>query len=138
MKFSKRTQYGLRAMAYLAEVFGEKKKVCSLREISKQEGISFDYLEKVISRLEKKGLVKAKRGARGGYFLARSPQKISLKEIIKTLEETTAVVECVAQERGRRYKCPRRKICKTFNAWGRIQEALDSVLNSITLWDLIK
>ena len=78
MKVSKRTQYGLRAMVYLATAFGKKGKICSLKEISEKENISFDYLEKIISRLEKKGLVRAKRGVRGGYFLGRSPKKIKI------------------------------------------------------------
>ncbi|XOA43194.1 MAG: RrF2 family transcriptional regulator [Candidatus Nealsonbacteria bacterium] len=136
MRISKKSQYGLRAMVYLAGVFGEEKKICSLREISEKEDISFDYLEKIMSKLEKKGLVSSKRGVRGGYFLKRSPQKISVGEVIRILENTMSPVKCLAKEK--RYNCPRKRTCKTLNVWKKVHEVLSSTLNSITLADLVK
>jgi len=136
MRVSKKSQYGLRAMVYLASVFGKKNNIRSLKEISQKENISFDYLEKIISQLEKKGLVRSKRGIRGGYSLKRSPQKISVGEIINTLESTMFPVKCLAKEK--RYNCPRKKTCKTVNVWKKVQEVLNSTLNSITLADLLK
>jgi len=123
-------------MVYLASVFGKKNNIRSLKEISQKENISFDYLEKIISQLEKKGLVRSKRGIRGGYSLKRSPQKISVGEIINTLESTMFPVKCLAKEK--RYNCPRKKTCKTVNVWKKVQEVLNSTLNSITLADLLK
>jgi len=136
MKISKRSQYALRAMVHLASI-SNRNKPCSVKEISQKENISFDYLEKIIAQLEKKGLVKAKRGVRGGYFLSRSPDKISAGEIIKILEGTVAPVECVAHEKKYRYQCPRKKNCKTINVWNRVYQNLASTLNSITLADLV-
>lgn len=136
MKISKKSQYGLRAMVYLAGVFN-KGKICPLKKVAKAEGISFDYLEKIIAKLEKAGLVKAKRGVMGGYFLGRHPKKIRVGEIIRVLEGTMAPVECVAKDKNKRYCCPRRKICKTINVWQKIQDSLTSTLNSITLADLV-
>ena len=136
MQILKRTQYGLRAMVYLASVFGEKNNIRSLKEISQKENISFDYLEKIISQLEKKGLLRAKKGSKGGYFLKRSPKKISVGEIIRILESTMSPVKCLAKEK--RYHCPRKKTCKTVNVWKKVQEVLNSTLNSITLADLLK
>ncbi|UZE92873.1 MAG: Rrf2 family transcriptional regulator [Candidatus Nealsonbacteria bacterium] len=136
MRISKKSQYGLRAMVYLAGVFGKEKKICSLREISEKENISFDYLEKIMSKLEKADLVKAKKGVQGGYFLKRSPQKINVGEIIRVLESTMSPVKCLAKEK--RYNCPRKKTCKTLNVWKKVQEVLNSTLESITLADLIK
>lgn len=133
LKISTKSQYGLRAMVYLAKY---KDKICPLKSISKEEGISFDYLEKIISQLEKAGLVKAKRGAQGGYFLARSPQKIKVGQIIKTLEGKMALVLCLAEEK--RFCCPREKRCLTKNLWKKIQDILNSTLDSITLKDLMK
>ena len=134
MRISKKTQYGLRAMTYLASVFN-KDRICSLREISEKENISFDYLEKIISRLEKNKLLKSKRGIKGGYCLARSPKRIKVGEIIKILEETMAPVKCVSMEK--KYHCPRKRVCKTITVWKKVQENLISTLNSITLADLI-
>ena len=137
MRISKKTQYGLRAMIYLAKHYS-KKKVCPLKKISQAEQIPFDFLGKIFSKLEKKGLVGAKKGVRGGYYLARKPQRIKIGEIIATLEGTMAPVLCVAKERGKRFFCPRKKRCKTINIWKKIRDILNSTLNSITLADLIK
>jgi len=129
MKISTKSQYGLRAMVYLAK---NKNKICPLKEISNREGISFDYLEKIISKLEKFGLVKAKKGVQGGYFLAKKPSKIKIGEIIKTLEKEIFLVKCIKNF------CPREKNCLAKNFWRKIQKVLISALNSITLSDLIK
>ena len=135
MKISTKSQYGLRAMVYLTKVF-KKDKVFPLREIAKKEDISFDYLEKIISKLEKANLVKSKKGVQGGYFLAKSPSKIKLGEIIRALEGETSLVKCIAKKR--RYICPRERKCLTKNFWKKIQDVLNSALNSITLDELIK
>ena len=135
MKISTKSQYGLRAMVYLTKVF-RKDKVFSLREIAKKEGISFDYLEKIISKLEKANLVKSKKGVQGGYFLAKSPSEIKLGEIIRALEGEISLVKCIAEKE--KYYCPRAKKCLTKNFWKKIQNSLNSVLNSLTLADLIK
>lgn len=129
MKVSKKSQYGLRAMACLARNCSEKK-VCPLKEISEKEDIPFDFLEKIILELEKAGLVKAKKGVQGGYFLAKKPKKITTGEIVRVLEETAPLVSCLG--------CPKVRSCLTKGVWKKAQESLDSTLNSITLEDLIK
>jgi len=132
MKISTKSQYGLRAMVYLTKF---PQKICSLRSISKDEGISFDYLEKIISKFKKAGLIKAKRGVQGGYFLNKSPAEIKIREIIKALEGTTGLVKCMAAEK---YHCPREKKCLTKIFWKKIQVSLNSIFDSSTLADLIK
>lgn len=129
MQISKKAQYGLRAMVYLAKVFG-KKDVCPLREISKAEKIPFDFLEKIISELEKAGLVKAKRGFQGGYFLTKKPKEITAKEVVALLETTTAPVSCMG--------CAMAGKCSTKSVWSELQDSLESTLGSITLADLVK
>lgn len=137
MKISKKSQYGLRAMVYLANP-RFKSEVCPLKKISKDEEIPFDFLEKIFSKLEKSDLIKAKKGVQGGYFLARNPRKIKVGKIIRTLEGTMAPVFCIAKEKEKKFLCPRRKRCLTKNVWQRIQETLNYTLNSITLADLVK
>jgi len=129
MRISTKSQYGLRAMVYLAK---NKNKISSLKEISKKEGISFDYLEKIISKLEKTGLLRSKKGVQGGYFLAKKPEKIKIGQIIKALEGEMVLVKCL------KYFCPKEKKCLTKNFWKKIQDSLNSVLDSLTLADLIK
>ena len=131
MKISTKSQYGLRAMVYLGRF---RNRVIPLKEISKKEEIPFDYLEKIVSKLEKSGLIKARKGAKGGYFLGRKSSKIKTGDIIRVLEERTALVKCLP----RGCYCPREKKCLTKSFWGKIQKTLDSALDSITLADLIK
>jgi len=128
MKISKKAQYGLRAMVYLAKN-SLKDKVCPIREISEKENIPFDYLEKIIVELEKAGLVKAKKGVQGGYFLIKKPKEITAGEIVRVLESTVPV-SCLG--------CQMARICSTKNVWEKVQDSLDSTLDSMTLADLIK
>lgn len=131
LKISTKSQYGLRAMVYLARF---KTKVCPLREISEKEGIPFDYLEKIISKLEKADLLRSKKGVQGGYLLNKKPSKIRVGQIVMVLEGEPAIVECLAEKEF----CPRMKKCLTRNVWKKLQKALVKALNSITLADLIK
>ncbi|MGC9031345.1 MAG: RrF2 family transcriptional regulator [Minisyncoccia bacterium] len=135
MRFSKKTQYGLRAMIYLARCYF-KNKTCSLREISEDENIPFDFLEKIILRLKKANLIGARKGSRGGYFLIKNPEKIKISEIIKILEGTISPVLCVANEKEIAIFCPQKNKCLAKNLWKKIEMVLNSTLNSITLADL--
>jgi len=128
MKISKKSQYGLRAMVYLAKHY-KKGDVFPLKEISDKEKIPFDYLEKIISELEGENLVKAKKGAQGGYFLTKPADKITAGEIVRVLE-TTEPVKC--------YGCQMLEICSTKNVWEKVQDSVDYTLNSVTLADLAK
>lgn len=128
MKISKKSQYGLRAMVYLAKHSSEKE-VCSIKEISKKENIPFDYLEKIVSELEKADLVKAKKGVQGGYFLAKESRQITAGEVVRVLESTVPV-SCLG--------CQMARICSTKNVWDKVQDSVDSTLDSMTLADLIK
>ena len=73
-------------MVYLAKKDG--KEFFSLKDISEKEGIPFDFLEKIMSLLEKEKLVKSKKGVLGGYVLAKTPKKITAKDIVAVLENT--------------------------------------------------
>lgn len=137
MKISQKSQYGLRAMIYLAKTLknSKKKKFCSLKEISEKENISFDFLEKIMSELEKANLVKAKRGFGGGYFLAKKPSEIKVGKIIQLLEKEPFLVKCLRKKK--RYFCPQKRKCLTKNFWREVQDSFNSVLNSFTLNDLL-
>lgn len=116
-------------MVHLAKNEG---KILSLAEISKAEGIPFNFLEKIILRLEKKKLVKSKKGVNGGYFLAKNARKIKIGEIINILEGEIVLVKCL-----KRF-CSRSNKCSAKNFWKKLNRAFNVVLNSINLADLIK
>ncbi len=128
MKTTKKTQYALRAMIILSR----ERSICSLRAIAEEEEISFDYLEKVFSRLEKKGLVISKRGVSGGYFLSREPREITLKDIFDAVEEPISIVDCI--KKG----CRRDKNCRASTAWKKVNKRVESALLSVKLSELVK
>jgi Rrf2 family protein len=133
IKISKKSQYGLRAMLFLAknyDPFGGAKQVCSTKKISKEEGIPFDFLEKIISKIERADLVKSKKGILGGYFLAKSPKKINVREVISVLEDNIKSVDCGL--------CSKLETCSAKNVWQKLDASFNKTLNSITLAELIK
>lgn len=128
MKISKKAEYGLKAMLYLAKQ--KKGDVTSLKKIAEAEGVPFDFLEKIVSQLEKAKLVKSKKGSLGGYSLARSADKITPGDIVVVLEENMAQSHCSG--------CPMAGGCMSEDVWSELQESLDNSLNAKTLADLIK
>ena len=128
MKISKKAQYGLRAMIYLAKN-SAKDRVCSLKEISEKEKIPFDFLEKITKDLQVAGLIKAKKGSLGGYYLAQKSEKIYAGQIIEVLEDIIPV-KCAG--------CQMAKVCSSKSVWDELKESLSDTLYSKTLKDLIK
>ena len=124
-------------MVYLADS-ELRNKPCALKEISEAKGIPFNFLEKIFAKLKKANLVKSKKGVKGGYFLSHSAKKIVVAEIIKTLEDTMAPVLCMAEEKEKRYSCPRKRKCKTIDVWKKIQDSINTTLDSIVLADLAR
>ena len=129
MRISKKSQYALRSLVCLSKTDG----FLSLKSISEKEKISFDYLEKIFSKLEKDGLVKSKRGVSGGYSLAKKPEDIRIGEVLRSLEGEIALVECMGSKH-----CSRKKDCPTIGVWQKLQDSLEKTIDSIRLKDLIK
>ena len=88
MQIPRRVDYGLRAVIHLS-VRG-REKCCSIAEIAKQQEVPKKFLAKIIQDLTRCGFIKSKRGACGGYTLARSPEQISFYEVIEAIEGGTA------------------------------------------------
>jgi Rrf2 family protein len=129
IKVSKRSQYGLRAMVLLAKNY-KTKKVFSTKVISEKEGVPFDFLEKIVSQMERAKLVKGKKGVQGGYSLSRPPNKITAEHIVSVLEGEESTVDCSF--------CGKSRKCLTKNVWRKVDMAIEKTLKSITLADLIK
>jgi Rrf2 family protein len=89
MQIPRRVEHGVRAVVYLS--VRDREKYCSIREIAKQQEVSPKFLEKIIQDLMRWGLIKSKRGACGGYTLARSPEQISFYDVIEAIEGPIAV-----------------------------------------------
>lgn len=111
-------------MVCLALIY-KKKQVFSAKKIAEKEGVPFDFLEKIVSQLEKAKLVKGKKGVQGGYILAKSPQKISVGDILRALEGKSPIVDCVL--------CQKSKKCAAKQVWAEINTSFNKTLNSIKL-----
>ncbi|MCG6916461.1 MAG: Rrf2 family transcriptional regulator [Deltaproteobacteria bacterium] len=131
MKISTRGRYGTRMMLDLAAHHDEGP--TPLREIAKRQDLSVKYLEQLIIPLKAAGFIRSVRGARGGYTLARKPEKISIGQIIKTLEGGMTLVDCVEDPKG----CERESQCLTREIWLRMSERLMEELSSLSLRDVL-
>ena len=94
MKLSTKGRYGLRAMIDLAR-YSEEEPV-SIGSIAMRQGISERYLEQLVAKMKKAGLVKSIRGASGGYVLAKDSSEISVGDILRALEGSLEPVKCAA------------------------------------------
>lgn len=131
MKISTRGRYGTRMMLDLAAHHDQGP--TPLREIAKRQDLSVKYLEQLIIPLKAAGYIRSVRGARGGYTLARKPDKINVGQIIKVLEGGLSLVDCVEDPKV----CEREKNCPTRDIWLRMSERLMEELSSLTLSDVL-
>lgn len=129
MKLSTRSRYGARLMLDLAR--NRASGPVHLKDVADREGVSVKYLEQLIIPLKKQGLIKSVQGPKGGYMLARRPEEISFGEVIKTLENSTVLVECVQQPES----CSRAETCPTRDLWQRASRAMFEELEAISLAD---
>lgn len=131
MKLSTRARYGVRFMVSLAERFDENPSF--LKDIATEQGISEKYLSLIVIPLRSAGLLLSTRGAHGGYSLARSPEKITLKEIVDALEGEPCLVDCVKEPSV----CSRTDICPTREIWRTVGEKIAETLGEVTLDSLV-
>ena len=95
MMFSTKAEYGVRVMVELARSAGEDR--CRWRRSPRKDGLPLAYLEHLVARLRKAGLVDSRRGSRGGYLLARPAREITMAEVVEALEGAIAPIECISE-----------------------------------------
>ena len=106
----------------------------SMSTIAEKQELSRKYLHALLTSLKAAGLVRALRGAGGGYSLARRPADINLNQILNALEGPMALVHCVEDDGA----CDRAKSCLARDVWTEISDRIEGVLESMTLKDLIE
>ncbi len=132
MRISTKGRYALRMLVDLAEHRGEG--YVSLKDIAERQEISRKYLEQIVQLLTKAEVLRAGRGAQGGYMLAKSPDQYTMGEILRLTEGSLSPVDCVDR---RPNDCPRAAFCPTLPAWQGLAETINNYLDGITLQDLI-
>jgi len=133
MKFSTKTEYGMRAIVKLASYYN--KKPYSLAKIAEEERISLAYLEKLFARLKKAKIIGSEKGSRGGYFLIKDPSKISVADVVKVLEGPIVLFHCISGNSNKAI-C-RNKNCLTKKVWVKLQSQINKTLEDFKLKDLI-
>ncbi len=112
-----------------------------LAEIAEHDGLPLAYLEHLVARLRKAGLLDSRRGSRGGYLLARSPTEITMAEVVEALEGSIAPIECISQASDGSIVCSRESdpthVCPTKLLWTRVRFAIVRTLQETTLADLV-
>src|SRR5215208_5215751 len=139
--FSTKAEYGVRVMAHLAKRDGQRP--ISLATIADAEGLPLAYLEHLVQRLRKAGLVESRRGAHGGYTLAREAGDITMAEVVRALEGDIAPIECITADADGVLVCSREHHenhdpCPTKFLWTRVQGSIVRTLNEMTLDDLVQ
>ncbi len=132
MRLSTRSRYGTRLMLELALNYNKGNVL--LKDVAREEDISEKYLSHLVIPLKANGLISSSRGAHGGYKLAKSPSRITIKDIVQTLEGNLSPVECIKNPSV----CRRVTGCVTRDVWEMLDEKISDTLSSITLKDLIK
>lgn len=131
MIISTKGRYALSIMIDLAHHSADG--YVSLKDISDRQEISMKYLEAIISKLSKGGLVDSARGKTGGYRLNRPVEKYSVGEILILTEKTLAPVSCIECQK----ECAKEGSCLTRPMWNELNEVIMNFLNSKTLADLL-
>jgi Rrf2 family protein len=138
--FSTRAEYGVRVMVELARRGGDEP--VSLAEIADGDGLPLAYLEHLAARLRKAGLVESRRGARGGYMLARPAKEITMAEVVEALEGSIAPIECISEGADGHLVCSREAetdhVCPTKLLWTRVRGSIVTTLQDTRLSDLVQ
>lgn len=133
MKISTKGRYALRLMLDLA--VNDNGEYINLKSVGERQDISVKYLEQIITLLTRAGFVKSVRGAQGGYRLAKKPEEYTVGMILRLTEGSLAPVACVENDTN---DCDRVGQCATLFVWRELNDAINNVIDNITLADIVQ
>lgn len=140
MLFSTRAEYGVRLMVELGRQPGDEP--VSLSAVAEGEHLPLSYLEHLVAKLRKAGLVESQRGARGGYRLGRPADDIDMLEVVQALEGAIAPMECFHMEPEGKVSCSHEadgdRACATKVLWTKVHGGVAKALAGTTLADLVE
>jgi len=123
----KKTEYGLQLMIALAKRYSQGP--LSLRQLAKEEKLPYKFLEQLVFPLRMSGLIEAKEGKLGGYFLTKSPGQISVSQIVEALEGPMDLGHC--------FGCPKAGSCGQKDIWSEVGEKIRQTMKGKKLKDLV-
>ncbi len=132
---SKKTKYGIKALAYIARK--KDRKPVQTSEISESENISQKFLESILLELRKSGFLGSKKGKGGGYYLIKEPEEVKMTAVIRVLEGPIAMVPCVSLNYYEKCDdCPDENTCSVHQLMIQVRDASLKVLGENTLEDI--
>jgi Rrf2 family protein len=131
---SKKTQYALKALGYLAAQYGQGPVL--IADISKKKKIPLKFLENILLLLKKEGILDSKKGKGGGYYFSMPPKKVPLARVLRVVEGPIAMMPCVSLHFYERCKDCDEKICGLNKVMILARDATLKVLEKKTLHDL--
>ena len=135
MKVSTKGRYALRALSHLADsYYRENNRSLSIKEISERENISNRYLENIFIKLKKTGILGSTKGEKGGFKLARSPESVTIYDILSSVENEVAPSRCVVKANV----CSRSGKCGIRKVWIRLDAHINDFLKSVTLKEIME
>jgi Rrf2 family protein len=137
MRVTTWTEYSLIISLHLAKRGGTGSGPVAARELADAEKLPADYVEQILLRLRRAGLVESVRGAKGGYLLARLPSTISVRDVMTASEHQTFEVNCASHPVDAE-RCSPGSTCSIRPVWQALQQRVDDLLAGISLADLMK
>jgi Rrf2 family protein len=134
MRITTWAEYGVICALHLAR--RKEKGPVTGREIAAQERLPADYVEQILLRLRRAGVITSTRGSRGGYMLSRSPKEISIRAVIHASELETFDLHCLSHP-VQEDRCAASHSCSIRPVWVLLQTKIDDVLESVCLADLL-
>jgi len=135
MRLTTKSRYGTRLILDIT-IYGKDKPV-PLSDVASRQNISVKYLEQLVTKLKKAGIIKSYRGPFGGHRLAKSPDDISIGSVIRILEESTAITDCAEQKNQVCGVCNRAGDCLSRWVWIEASRAMFDRLDNITISSLL-
>ncbi len=132
MRLSTKGRYGLKALLELSINYGEGPVL--MGTIAKKQNISRKYLHAILTSLKSAGIVRSVRGAGGGYVLGRDPSTIHLDEVLRVLEGSMCLIDCVENNQI----CPVSDSCIAREVWSELSQSIQEYLANLSLDDLAR
>jgi len=133
MRLSTKGEYASRAMLELALHAADGPR--HIRDISAAQDIPERFLEQILLQLKRAGYLRSRKGPRGGYFLSRPPERISVAEVIRVMDGPLAPIDCVSVTAHE--ICPKENGCVLKGLWKETRDAIAAILERTTLADLV-
>lgn len=132
MIITRATEYSIRAVLHLADQYPAA--VISKQEICEKEGITPAFLTKILQPLIRKGIVRSKRGVAGGFALARDPEKLTLVDVMKAVDEPMSLNICLLEG----HSCDRECTCPVHDMWAEAKSSFEEIFSRRSIAELAR